>query len=357
MDNKEETVMALLDHDNISKIQSIVPASTPVFQPTNEEDYLQFISRIKSYLHNRSTLNLLPVSGKCLFVFVPGEMIRRVEEHWSRINRLSTNLDFDLTSTIFLCLNSNISKVRYLKVSGDTDVEIWNNLTDRQEEIEDICESLLCHICVDFALKTAIIHPAGNLDDSLIFDFSKSRKQISIAEMEVFAEELHEKETKYPNGATKIWVNQTKLELLPQPEDRIVRRFKSDLEDLIGPENVIYEATKLHGRSDIVIHSAGMVKNDGPCVLEFKVLQPLDAHQKNRKWLWKGVLQARDYGKNYAANNKYLLAYDARQQQVVIELLDKLADKYKVKYKFFRIFNTTPQEREEEIDSINDQLK
>lgn len=356
MEKKDEQVEKLLDSKNVDEIKTIIPNSTPTFAPTDAEDPYQFISQLKKFLYKREEACTLPQTGKSIFIYVPVEKRRPIENFGNEILKMFANPSLDISNKVYICLNSNLSKARFFSFNIPDDTLLWNELVKKQVEVEGLCGQDLCYACLDFSSKMATLHPEGDSSDPDLFQFSKARKLISVNELETFADALHEKETKYPNGATKIWANQSKLELVTQPEDRIVVRFKSSLEDLIGAEHVVYEPTKLRGRSDLVIQSSGMVSSHGPCILEFKVLFPKYPHARNVKWVWKGILQARDYSKDWGANNRYLMAYDARPTLTKIERLDELAEEHKVVCKFFRIFNNTSQERDEEIASIQDDV-
>ena len=135
-------------------------------------------------------------------------------------------------------------------------------------------------------------------------------------------------------------------------EDDIVRRFAGTLEDLVGSKHITYEGTKKRGRCDLLIHEPAMTSGVGPCVLEFKVLREQNSHSYHRKWVLKGVLQARDYSIDNEANSRYLMTYDARKNEKDIEYVDALADKYEVRYMRFRMYNTTSAEREQEVTEI-----
>ena len=223
------------------------------------------------------------------------------------------------------------------------------------EQLEALCGQALCHVLVDFQTNTATSFPDGAAvdPDGSVFSFSKNEpEKFTREKLEEFAENLHVKETKYPLSRTKIWSSQKNYQLIEDAEDRIVLRFAGELEDKLGSANIIYESTKRNGRNDLVIHDAAMAENHGPCVLEFKVIREADSIKRQRDWLLKGVLQARDYSKTWSTKSQYLMAYDGRKNCLMIPHVQGLADKYDVIYKTYRMYNSASTERNDELSEL-----
>lgn len=352
MKNSREQILQHLDQTAISRTKSKSPATNTSLPLTDSNEPYQFLSKVKKYCRERLSSQQIQENIKCIFAFIPYPKIRLFENLGSKKIRLNADFEANLHGRIILALDSNLSHCRIIDVRKNSDGEIHDDLCESLCQLESEARQELCHAIISLEKARCHQFPEGASGPNELVNLNQPTVTYSLVELENFAEELHEVETKYPMGFTRIWEDQTNYKLASKPEERITARFVDKLQGVLGIENVSSEPNFPQGRADVLIHSSGLQENCGPCVMEFKVLSPSGTPKKNRKWLCKGVYQARDYGGKDFSKSRYLMSYDARKKETEVLWVTELAAKYDVNYKTYRIYNTTPAPREEEFEGF-----
>jgi len=343
-----------LDGSVLEKVKSVIPENMSPFSQGPDEEHYRFTSFICEYFRKRNSLKSMPNTGVSYFLFIPPENIRDVEQIGAGIASLKKNKGYDLTGKLFLCLDSSLNKTRVLTFSGGND-SVWNQLEEKTRQIETVCGQTLFHAVVDYELKTISVYfsdseTSPNSDFELVIHFGKDQERFSTDDVNNFSNEFHERETKLPTCGMMIWKNQKNLELTDKAEDRIALRFALTLSSILGKDNVSQETRGAHGRADVIIHTQAMADNQGPCVLEFKVLRNSDNEAKSEKWLRSGVLQVLDYGKDRNAKSHYLMVYDGREIRGRLATIDQETKEKNVIYLHFEMYNTVDEERKKKLD-------
>jgi len=343
-----------LDDNILDKVKSLVPDNTSPFAQGGDEEQYRFISFVCEYLRNRNALNLMPSSGVCYFVFIPPEFIRQVENLGDNIASLRKNKGYELPGKLLLSLDSSLHKTRVINFSGSDD-SIRNQLEEKLQELQECFGKNLFHVVVDHSIQTISAYfnePSTQLDGGyeITIDYGKALERFSIERLNAFSEEFHEKETKLPTCYTMIWKNQSKYELTDKAEDRIASRFAFYLTTVLGKDNVSQETRGTHGRADIIIHTAGMVEDQGPCVMEFKVLRNKNSTQYCIEWLEGGILQVLAYGKDRDAKSHYLMVYDGRKELGRLSSIQERSSEKGIIYLHFEMYNSVSGEREKVLN-------
>lgn len=339
-----------LDDNILDKVKSLVPDNTSPFAQGGDEEQYRFISFIFEYLRNRNTLNLMSSSGVCYFVFIPPEFIRQVENLGCNVASLRKNKGYTLPGKLLLSLDSSLNKTRVINFSGSDD-SIRNQIEEKLQELQECYGNSLFHVVVDHSIQTISAYfnePGTQLDSEceIVINYGKELERFSVERLTAFSEEFHERETKFPTGYTMIWKNQSKYELTDKAEDRIASRFAFYLTAVLGKDNVSQETRGIQGRADIIIHTAGMVEDQGPCVMEFKVLRNQNSTQYCIEWLEGGILQVLDYGKDRDAKSHYLMVYDGRKELGRISSIQEKSSEKDIIYLHFEMYSSVSGERE-----------
>lgn len=345
-----------LDDNILDKVKSHIPDNTSPFSQGEDEEQYRFISFVCEYLRNRNSLDLMPSSGVSYFVFVPPEFIRGVESLGDGVASLRKNKGYELPGNLFLNLDSSLNRTRAIKFSGDDD-SVRNQLEEKLQELQECCGKNLLHAVVDHTNKTisAYISDQGAHVDNeyeILIKYEKDVERFSEERLNVFSNEFHEQETKFPNCGMMIWKNQSKYELTDKAEDRIARRFAFTLSTVLGKDNVSQETRGSHGRADIIIHTSGMIEGQGPCVMEFKVLRNRDSAQYCIEWLESGILQVLDYGKDREAKSHYLMVYDGRKELGKVTSIEERSSEKNITYLHFEMYSSVNGERKKILSEI-----
>lgn len=224
MDKAAEKIQ--LNQQILDEVKAKIPKTTATFPATEESDPYQFVSRIKQYCNSRYKAGSLSKEGYCAFVFIPTTKTRELSIEGSLIRRLISNQSCNLRGKLFVAYDVNLSRLTAIDVASDNEQETYNNICNEIENLERSCQQKLCHVVVDFNVKTTTSFYEGSDADFSVYNFNHDTPEKYTREkLEAFAEKLHEKETKYPASRMKPWKNQKKYELLEGIEDRIVLRF------------------------------------------------------------------------------------------------------------------------------------
>lgn len=339
-----------LDEQVVSFIKSNSPNKNFTYPQTGIAEHDQFFSDIKSYLVKRRKLGHLNNDGYCAFVYVPIDLIRKVEHLGSEDRKVHKNMTLNLKNKIILSLGAGCNLVRV--ISFDNLENPWSKIMECIDSINVHCGRFLSYVVSNFEIPVIDLYVDEDDDAYRTFKLDDNGIKYTIPELQKFADTFHRKETIYPTSRLRIWESAKDYQLASKAEDKIVVRFAAYLEDTLGPEHVIYESTKSSGRPDIVISSSALVDEKGACVLEFKVLKKDVSHKENRKWVLKGILQARDYAVDWEASSYFVMAYDAREKEVALEYVQKLSDKLKIPVKYYRMYNSSSDQRANEVKQI-----
>lgn len=344
-----------LDQAAVSVVRGNIPDKNITYPQTKIAEHDQFFSDIKLYLTKRKSNGNLDSHGDCIFVYISMDSVQAVGSFDNVINRFQKNMSFELTNKLFICLGSGFNRVAFIDFS--TEDNPWNAMTDYLDNLEQRLSCNLIHIVYSFnALSLELFVGVDSNSAMRSHNLNENVIRYSQEDFEAFADKFHHKETMYPTSWLGIWESPADYKLMPRAEDHIVLRFVAYLEDSIGSQNVIYESTKSSGRPDIVIHDSALVGVDGPCVMEFKVLRHGTSHRDNRRWALKGILQARDYSKDWDAGCSYVMTYDGRSDRSPLEYVDKVASRYNVLFKNYTMYNSSSNQRAEEVIKIEQDL-
>lgn len=348
-----------LDQEVLQAVKESVPETRSMFPATDVNEPYEFLSRVKDYCKKRLASNKIDNDGCCAFVFIPQNIQDGFEslqkgytEHW----QLATKYSISLNAKIFFIFDSR------LKISGEfpiasNDADIHRILCQQISEIEQELGTPVSHVLVDLKTYEIFEFVAGTECIPQRFDLNEDTKAINKSELEDFARQLHEESTKTPNGYLKIWEASSKKKLVSGTEDMIVRHFAQHLKYKIDSADISYESSTPKGRADLIIHKNGMADSQGACVLEFKVVPPDSTSHRAGLQLCGGILQVIDYADDKDATIKYLMSYDARTKHEKLNCVEKLAIRYDVNYKSFRLYSETAKPRKEKLNKYKNAFK
>ncbi len=335
----------------LAEVKAEVPESLTSLTADDSSRNINYLLDVLNYCRKRNSLSPAIGTGSCFFILVSPDQVQYCELLGAPKSGLTKDLSFVLNNKLIISLSPNLSKNRYIDCSDQDEDLTWESLYSKLQSIQSIYGLNLPYAIFNQELGTVDLYPEGESSDkSWLVNLNEQQIKFSRADLENFSEQFHQQETATPLGYMRIWTNQEEYELLPDAEDRIVRRFVPSLEIKIGKNNVVYEGSGPAGRVDVFIHQSAMIDEHGPCVLEFKLLRPKDALTKSRKWIWKGIFQARDYSKEKRAKSSYVMAYDARINREPLPLVDALCNRHNVIFKQYVMRNTTSKNRDEEVE-------
>ncbi|MDJ9769386.1 hypothetical protein LD870_23305, partial [Salmonella enterica] len=292
---------------------------------------------VKAFLRKRMRFVNDKLTGDCLFILIPNEIKRDVEHLGRGVDRFFSSMNIGIKGKVILSLDVRLSKVRILDVGCDSstdEIEMHNIFSAEIEKILSLSPVNIsyCQYAHDCSMLSAF-PDAKNADaDADIYDLNAKQITYNCAELEKHTDDFYQKELKYPSSTMMIWDKQTEFKLIAKAETRISARLGDSLQNKLGKENVAAEPNVNSGRIDIFIHSNAMGVDQGPCIIELKVLRHEKSDNYNRRWLYKGVLQARDYALDMDAKSKYLFSFDGREKNSEFAVIPLVAGKYDVKY-------------------------
>lgn len=338
------------DERALEKTKSRVPENTYPFEHGEVNDQLRFATSVATYCHKRLCLNRLPSEGYTCFIFIPVRHYRKLENWGCSLLGLKSNNSYDLRSKIVVALGESLKVCRIFDVSevSNSKEHIWNKMQEVLAELQELCNEALCNSIVEYENSEITNNFIYNQKDEVeqVINFSNPQRTFSKEELEDFAENFHDENTKLPSGYMKIWMHQGNYTLLPDAENRISNQFSFSLISFLGRHNVFREPEVGTGRVDIYIHPSALESGLGPCVMEFKVLRQAEK-SSCQSHLEEGILQAIDYGKSTNANTLYLMAFDARKELGRLEDIEKKAKESSVNYMHFEMFNSDAGERKD----------
>ncbi|EOS8494736.1 hypothetical protein L1C56_19415 [Klebsiella pneumoniae] len=346
----------MMNPEGVALTQNSIPDSCNSLPSGAISDPYNFAANVKAFLRKRLRFVNNKLTGDCLFILIPNEIKRDVEHLGQGVDRFFSSMSIGIKGKVILSLDVRLSKVRILDVGCDssTDEIAMHNIFSA--EIEKILSLnpvniSYCRYAHDCSMLSAF-PDAKNADaDADIYDLNAKQITYNCAELEKHTDDFYQKELKYPSSTMMIWDKQTEFKLIAKAETRISARLGDSLQNKLGKENVATEPNVNSGRIDIFIHSNAMGVDQGPCIIELKVLRHEKSDNYNRRWLYKGVLQARDYALDMDAKSKYLFSFDGREKNSEFAVIPLVAGKYDVKYINYRMYNKTDQARDEEIEN------
>ncbi|HBE9180652.1 TPA: hypothetical protein KNH08_003560 [Serratia fonticola] len=356
MSAKNEDINIIMEQESVQKTRMTIPDSSSSLPPNVSAEPYSFIAKIKSYLIKRHLLSEDTENiGDCLFILIPNESKRDIEEFGRGVTRFFTSSTINIKGKVILSLDSNLSRVRIIETNYHEckdDVDVINLFSSEVDKISGHTSTPLCYAIYEHKSNIITSYPDGEDGIEDCYKVETNKIVYSCSDLENHAHDFYVKELKYPSAGMVIWDNAKDYALAKKTEDRISARLTISLREKLGSENVIQEPIVTSGRIDILIHSTAMTHQQGPCIIELKVLRNSESAVHHRKWLCKGVLQARDYANDKNANSKYLMSYDGREKNVKIDVVDSLAKKYAVKYINYRMYNATAAPREDEVNEL-----
>ncbi|HDL7858686.1 TPA: hypothetical protein PXP63_004153 [Yersinia enterocolitica] len=313
-----------------------------------------FTTNVKEFLRKRIKYGKANATGDCLFILIPNEIKRELEQSGHGVERFFSSMSIGIQGKVILSLDTKLSKVRVLNLDYETtssEIDIHNLFSAEIDKILALNPINLCYCQYNHDSLTLCSYPNAENPESDFHDLSTQKITYNCTELEKHTSDFYQKELKYPSSTMMIWDKQTEFKLIAKAETRISARLSDSLVDKLGKENVIAEPNVNSGRIDIFIHSNAMGEEHGPCIIELKVLRHEKSDKFNRRWLYKGVLQARDYALDMCAKSKYLFSFDGREKNTEFPAIFSVATKYNVKYINFKMYNKTDQARDEEIEN------
>lgn len=356
MKTTKDSINNLMQSHVVSSSQGKVPEFSNGLISADYSDPYIFIQNVSKFLikvNNKKE----SVKQDCFFILVPNHLKRDVENHGKGIKRFFSISDIDMHGKIILSMDLTLSNVRYLDLLGEqvtSQIDLHNSFFTEIENTFSSDFSSLCYCKYESGNMNLTCYPEGDEKEELVYNLNKEKIVFDSSKLESHADEFFLKELKYPTSKMMIWDNQKKLELMQKAESRISVRLTDSFIQKLGVENVILEPTVISGRVDILIHSSALVEGFGPCILELKVLRHQQTSSYNKRWLYKGILQARDYGNTMQAKSRYLFSYDGRSKLEEYEVINKLATKYSVKHINYFMLNKVDQERDAEVNDALD---
>ncbi|MEB2702626.1 hypothetical protein [Citrobacter koseri] len=347
---------SIMESDSVEKTRQSIPESSSSLPSNSSADPYSFIAKVKSYLNNKIKVsNDIKSIGDCLFVLVPNDIKRNLENLGQEVNRFFSFTAINIKGKVILSLDTNLSRVRIIDTEYDkcnSDIDIQNMFSSEIDNILKLNPKTLCYARYENENSVLTSYPEGDENEGESSPIITKKVIYNCSDLEKHTNDFYSKELMYPSSTMMIWDSQKEFTLTKKAETRISVRLADSLQNKLGPENVISEGNVNSGRMDIYICPGAMTEEHGPCVIELKVLRNGNGVSHDRRWLYKGVLQARDYAADKNAKSKYLLSFDGREKCIKIDSIIKLANRYSVKYINYRLYNKTDQARDEEVEML-----